>query len=119
MDAHACAFVYQGLRGYACVCVCVCVRLCACVCVCVHNHTLVKFLRSHTLSAPSSAPLANMYATSLFQLITFTSLSCALTVIIGLLRSRVSHTRIVWSELQDANTVSSVGLQAMSSTLDS
>mmetsp|Transcript_1980 Transcript_1980/g.5032 ORF Transcript_1980/g.5032 Transcript_1980/m.5032 type:complete len:356 (+) Transcript_1980:499-1566(+) len=79
----------------------------------------VKLRKSQIRTEPSSAPLASIYVTSPFQLMTFTSESCALTLIMGLLRSRVSQMRMVWSTLALANTVSSVGLHCTSSTLDS
>lgn len=55
-----------------------------------------------------------------FQLMTFTSASCArsMPATLRLPLLRTSHTCTVWSAEQDAKTVASVGLHCRSSTLD-
>ena len=76
------------------------------------------FLKSQTFIIPSSPPLT-IRGCSLFQAITFTSTSCACVVNIQALwgGALMSHTRMVPSQLQEANTVSSFRLHCKSSTL--
>jgi hypothetical protein len=78
------------------------------------------FRKSHTFISPSSLPLRSRYAVLRLQLITLTSLLCAVviaaTFFLPLLRT--SHIRMLWSAEHDAKTVASLGLHCMSSTLD-
>lgn len=78
------------------------------------------FRKSHTFISPSSPPLRSRYAVLRLQLITLTSLVCAVvmdaTLFLPLLRT--SHIRTLWSAEHDAKTVASLGLHCMSSTLE-
>lgn len=85
-------------------------QLCAC------GTYALKFRKSQILNEPSSLPDTMRYDTSLLQLMTFTSASCARTVNCALPRARVSQMRTVLSTLQEANTVASFGLHCKSST---
>lgn len=80
--------------------------------------SLVGYLRSHTLTQPSSAPDANRLVVIPFQEMTLTSQSCAWMSIYDLLllAVRVSHTRTVPSTEQDAKANDSTGDHWMSST---
>src|SRR5699024_9848144 len=79
---------------------------------------LLKLRISQTLRAPSSPPERSKYCVPRFQLITFTSWSCALSTA----ReercdfTRTSQIRILWSAEHEANTVGSEGLHCRSST---